>query len=163
MMKRSLTLLIFLSLVIFSCKKDIDDSNFYKNVPLASELRLSSDTIMVGENTLALNTYVYRDFMPVAEEDGSPMISVCMLADIDSLFLLSQVSMKKQFVIHGDLVWSVDFERTTETSAYSMEGVSSGGPKWGPQINVDVVCEFSYNGKLYGRIIARDQKIHRTN
>ena len=100
--------------------------------------------------------------MPIAEENGNPMISACLLADVDSLVFSSAVSMKKQYVINGDLVWGIDFERTTETSAYSIESVSSGGPKWGPEINVDVVCEFAYQGTTY-RIIARNQEIHRTD
>lgn len=117
---------------------------------------------MVGENTFALNTYVYRDFMPIEEENGSPMISACMLADVDSLPFLSPVSMIKQYVINGDLVWSVDIERTTDTSDYAVEGVTWGGPKWGPHINVDLVCEFAYQATTC-RIIARDQEIHRTD
>ena len=161
-MTRYLAYLVFTLLIVFGWKKDEDDKGAFHNPLLASQLRLSSDTLSLNENTFVLNTYVYRDFMPIAEENGNPMISGCILSDVNSIPFLFPVTMKKQYVINGELVWSVDFERTTETSDYSMEGVSWGGPKWGPHINVDLVCEFAYQGTTY-RIIARDQEIERTD
>jgi len=159
---RFVLLLIILPTLLWSCERE-DDDNFYQNAPtMAAELRLNSDTLWLGENTVTLNTYVYRDFMPIAEENGSPLISVCILADINNLPFLEPVVMLKQFVIYDDLVWSSEFEQITETTPFAYNGVSRGGPKWGPDISVDVVCEFSYQGALY-RIIARDQVVHRTS
>lgn len=103
-MKRYLAFLIIIPLIVFGCKKDKNDNDPMGNPLLASQLRLSPDTISLGENTLALNTYVYRDFMPIAEENGSPMISGCILADVDSIPFLYPISLKKQYVINGDLV-----------------------------------------------------------
>lgn len=158
-MQRSLSCFILVSLLIFGCKEDNDG---FDNPLLASQLKLSKDTLLIGENTLALTTYVYRDFMPVAEEDGSAMLSACKIADVDSIPFSSPLSLKKQYVINGDLVWVTEIGEISTPSSFEQEGVSRGGPKWGPEINVDVVCEFSNQGTIY-RIIARDQEIHRTD
>lgn len=150
---------MLISITVFGCEKDKESLS---NSLLASQLRLTKDTLVLDQNTFALNTYIYRDFMPIAEENGSPMISICLLLDIDSITFSHPLTMKRQYVINGDLVWGSDFERTIETSDFIAEGSNSGGPKWGPHINVDVVCEFVYQGTTY-RIIARDQEIQRTD
>jgi hypothetical protein len=145
-----------------SCDKDPVLRDMYFDPLLAAELRLSQETIQTDANTLALQTYLWRDFMPISPADGKPLISINKLSDIDSAAVSSGIQMVKQHVINDDLVWTANYSEVSNADSLIWEGVSREGPKWGPDIMVDVVCEFVFQGTTY-RIIARNQEIIATH
>ncbi len=157
--------ILFISLAIVvglcSCKKEVVDGNIKTNSKLASELKSSPEAIMIGNNNLILETYLWRDFMPVAEVGGSKLLCVNKLTDIDSLAILNTISLKKQYVINGDEIWMADYTAVTNNPPHILQGSTQNGPKWGPDIYVDVVCEFEHAGTTY-RIIAKSQMIYKT-
>jgi hypothetical protein len=155
MLKMKNTLLFLLILGLISCDKS------KLNKDLAQELRESPETIALGNNRLVLTTYLWRDFMPIAEENGSPLACVNNLTDVDSNAISSAIHLKKQYVIHGNEIWEADYMNSTNETEFILQGFVNGGPKWGPDIQVDVVCEFEYLGNIY-RILAKSQHIEAT-
>ncbi len=152
--------ILFIGLV--SCKKEKINGKIKTDSKFASELKSSPENITIGNNTYLLTTYLWRDFMPVAEENGSPMMCINSLTEKDSLTITNSIELKKQYIIKGNEIWTADYSEIKIPNNYTIEGVVGEGPKWGPNINVDVVCEFKISGTTY-RILAKSQEITSTS
>jgi hypothetical protein len=147
-------LLLCSAIVLFSsCKKQGDETILLDPVlPKPADpavLRMSPETLLIENNTLILDTYVWRDFMPISPPDGQPMICSGFLKDVDSLPLVGGIIPTKQHVIFEDQVWSALPSEINKFNDFSIEYVTRNGPKWGPDIYVDVVIEFTYKDSLY--------------
>jgi len=154
---------VIVLLGISSCKKDVSEEMLVKNDPrLASSLRKSKESLITAGNNLVLTTYMWRDFMPVVGSDGRRLVGVVHLQDAQGSALSPSISLKRLFVIKGNEIWTTGFSEMSSVDATKLEGVVLNGPFWGPNINVDVVCEFVVDGKVY-HIMAKDQPIHRTD
>ena len=159
MVNRFVAVLIVL-LALNSCKKDQIDGSTQTNLALADSLRLSASTILIGNDSLYLTTYVWRDFMPLIGNDGSGLYCSNQLNYKDGLPIPLGLKLKTQYVINENQVWANHHPDIYNEQAL-IRGVVSNGPKWGPDIFVDVVCEFEIDDHTY-RIIARQQKISAT-
>ena len=160
-MKNLLLITLTLIVALSSCKKDNKEDPVKPDAKLAEELRSSPETIIIGSNYLMLTTYLWRDFMPIAEEDGSKLFCNSKLTDVDHVGISNSIKLTKLYVIKGDEVWKTNYSEIIHKIDYILEGVASKGPKWGPEIEVDVVCEFESSGKVH-RILAKSQWITRT-
>lgn len=161
---KHLSLIILLSLKIFSCQKKKISGKIKKDAEFAQELRNSLESLTINDNQLVLSTYLWRDFMPSPDADGngSKMICVNTLSTTDSVSILSSIQLKKQYIIKGNEIWTADYSEFNQNQPFEKEGIVREGPKWGPDITVDVVCEFENNGTVY-RIISKNQLIHKTS
>lgn len=144
-----------------SCEKDKIEGKTKNDTEFAQELRESPETISIGNNTLVLTTYLWRDFMPISEENGSKMMCINKLTEVNNVPILSTIELKKQYVIKGNEVWTAEYNEIKNSTDFILEGIVRDGPKWGPNIEVDVVCEFENSGTTH-RILARSQLINRT-
>jgi hypothetical protein len=154
------SLLLFIGLI--SCNKEKIDGKIKTDPQLAAELKSSPENIVLGNNQYSLTTYLWRDFMPSPEGNGSPMICINSLIEKDSLPIAHPIELKKQFVIKGNEIWTADYSEIKNPNDFTIEGVVREGPKWGPHINVDVVCEFEISGTTY-RVLAKSQEINKTS
>ena len=145
----------------YSCKKDKVDVNVQTDTALADSLRLSPAAVQIGNDSLFFSTYVWRDFMPMIGKDGSGLYCSNQLTYKDSLPIPSGLTIKTQYVINGNQVWADQYPNVNNEESSVIEAVINGGPKWAPDILVDVVCEFKIDNHTY-RIIARQQKINAT-
>lgn len=149
--------ILVLTFSFSSCKKDsVDDDSVFLEM-----LRSSPDSVFVGTNSFGVEAFLWRDFMPVTEQNGDPLRSLVKLQVGDNQILPENVIMMSQYVINGDNYWTADFDDVRNNSQTEIEGLSSDGPKWGPDIQVDVVLEFALDGELY-RVMDRNQEIIRT-
>ena len=161
-MKHLLFLTLIIVVALSSCdKEDTEDNNTNTDSKFAAELRSSPETILIGSSYLILKTYVWRDFMPIAEEDGSKLFCTSKLTDVDQLSIPTSINLNKLYVIKGDEIWKANYSETNRNVNYILEGLAKDGPKWGPDIEVDVVCEFENSGTVY-RILAKSQWINKT-
>lgn len=158
------TRLIILALIaaLSSCKKEQIDGDIQTDPTFAEALKSSPESLTIGNNNLHLTTYLYRDFMPVSEVDGREMVCINKLTEADSMPVSSSIALKKQYVIKGNEIWEAPYNEIRNDTDYMLEGVVTGGPKWGPHIEVDVVCEFEFSGSIH-RILAKSQLINRTD
>ena len=127
-----------------------------------SELRGAPTSITLGGKTLVLETYLYRDFMPVSPPNGKPLIAVLRVKTADGSAFPSGVRADGAWVVLGDEVWSAAVGEERFPSASSYEVVARNGPKWGPGVTVDVVVRLREDGEEH-RLRASNQPIHRTD
>lgn len=160
MLRRFITVsIIFLTL--YSCKKDKVDGNIQTNVALADSLRFSPVAVQIDNDSMFLTTYVWRDFMHTTGKDGSGLYCSNQLTYKDSLPIPAGLKFKTQYVINGNQVWTNQHVDIDDQESNLIRAGINGGPKWGPNIFVDVVCEFEIDNQTY-RIIAKQQKINAT-
>lgn len=136
-MKQSIPFIfiLYISLFISSCAS-------------ADELRSSPTTVNIGSSALTLDAYVWRDFMPPTDTNGDPMRSTVTLNLISGPEILNEVHLVRQYVVYENEVWTADLQDLSIGSS-TYQGTSINGPKWGPDVSVDVILEFTYDGKTY--------------
>ena len=162
-MRIPLPLICLMVPLLVSCKKDsLNDKLVSHNSRLAADLRSSNESHSIADNNLVLTTYFWRDFMPGTEAAGSRLTGVIQLGDANGRAIPPSIRLKRLYVVKGHEIWTTDFSEITLSDDGQLEGVVRNGPYWGPNINVDVVCEFEASGRVY-RIIARSQPINRTD
>jgi len=161
-MKKIILVNLIVALGLISCQKEKIQGEIKNDPEFAEELRSSPENIIVGNNKLILTTFLYRDFMPNAEKNGSKMYCSNELTDTDSLPISTHIILKKQYVIKGNEIWTAEYNKISSDVDYILNGTVSDGPKWGPEIEVDVVCEFEYLG-LTKRISAKSQYIYKAS
>lgn len=129
-------LVLIVILVLLSCDKIVREDE-----GLIMELfNKSVDTLIIGENRFVLDAFLWRDFQPMSPQNGKPLISINRLVDVDSLDIPDNIDLKKQYVIHNNLIWIAEYtDEEHYTPSNMLKRVSRNGPKWGPDEFVDIV------------------------
>ena len=106
----------------------------------APDLRAAPDTIVVDGRRLFLETYLWRDFMPISPPDGKPLTAIVYVTAVDAAPLPPAVSVDALWVVHADQVWTSWLQDDpSEPRADRIAKVARQGPKWGPGVYVDVI------------------------
>lgn len=155
----NLILCLFLSIGNSSGKKHQDLT--------IKDLISAPDTIQIENVGVVLETYLWRDFMPVSPPDGKPLRAVVTLLPVHSEHLPADIDAKKIWIIQGEEVWanllSTVSPAEPDHPVIRLEKTAANGPKWGPGIEVIVVVEIhDKEGKTY-LLKAEHQPIHRTD
>ena len=161
MMKYLYVMLMISFVGLGSCEKEHLKDTVTVDAELAKELRSNPETIALANNNLVLETYLWRDFMPVSPPSGSKMIGVGKLTDVNQVRIPQSITLRKQYVIKGDEIWIANYGEIRNSPEHILEGVVRNGPQWDTGIEVDVVCEFQHQGKTY-RLLAKSQPINAT-
>ncbi len=106
------------------------------------ELLSAPETIVIDDREYILETYMWRDFQPVAPPDGQPLIAIIWVTAVDSMAISPDIDATRIWVINDSEVWESTFsdeERPESVPEFKLEKVARNGPKWGPHITVDVV------------------------
>jgi hypothetical protein len=133
-------------------------------VPL-DQLAAAPDTLAVAGCDLTLETYLWRDFMPISPPDGKPLIALIRVVEANQQEIPAGIDARYLWVVNGAQVWATTFsdEPRPETPKHVLERIARNGPKWGPKIEVDVIVGVTTaSGDLY-LLRAADQWIHRTD
>ena len=132
--------IIVMTLSFLSCDKENEISK-----EQILQLRENAVEILtIGSNSFVLDAYLWRDFQPVSPANGKPMISINWLVSTDFAKIPENISMVKQYVFYEDEIWVADYENEAPAPSlpeYKLERISRNGPKWGPQIYVDVISQ----------------------
>jgi len=128
-------------------------------------VRAAAESVAAAGATLRLDTYLWRDFMPVAPPDGQPLRAVLRITTADSSAFPPALRADAAWVLNGGAVWATWLEeaRPRTPGDPTLEVGAQGGPKWGPGIEVDVVVRLRGVAGAAGYLRARDQLIHRTD
>jgi len=131
------------------------------------QLEKAADTLMIHEVKLAIETYLWRDFMPQSPPDGKPLRAAVSVIPINKEFLPEGIDADKLWIINGQEVWSATLKSVRENisteNLTKLEKMAHDGPKWGPGISVTVVIQIiDQQGNSY-LLKAKDQLIHRTD
>lgn len=135
-------LIVILSSLI-SCEEDINPGFLLDNELILQLNAKATDTLTISSGTYVLDAYLWRDFMPVSPLDGRPMTSINWLINLDSVKIPDGINLIRQYVIYEDSIWISDYtnESGSQQPEYKIQKVSREGPKWGPEICVDVISQ----------------------
>ncbi len=102
---------------------------------------VSAPTRIVADGkTLTLSATLWRDFMPISPPDGKPLAAVLQIATDDGSQVPVSVTADTSWVLHSADMWSAKVEqRPRAETAPAYEVVARNGPKWEPDVSVDVV------------------------
>jgi hypothetical protein len=146
-------------IVISGCKP------FGSSVPL-DELLSAPEQIEIDGRKYVLETYLWRDFMPISPPGGTPLIALIRITATDSLALPPSIDATLLWVIKDQQeVWETRFSEQERPPypKYQLEKVARNGPKWGPGIQVDVVVKVVDGENDIYLLRASNQWIHRTD
>src|SRR5436853_2746490 len=73
-------------------------------VPLTSELHNAPQQTTLAGVTLQLETYLWRDYQPVAPPDGEPLIAVLRVKSVDGASIPAALQADSAWVINDDHV-----------------------------------------------------------
>ncbi len=157
---KNIFLLALLLFGLFSCEKKEDIQADLIAQQIAA-LKASPEMINLNNYLLKVESEVWRDFMPPGDGTGSPLMAYVVISERNQRALDSRISLQKVYLINGDKLWSRAFDDTDHSSPYQVSGTARSGPKWGPNLKVDLVCEFTFKEETY-RLLAKDQEIYAT-
>ncbi len=116
-----------------------------------SNLLGSPEKITVDDRTYVLETYLWRDFMPVSPPDGQPLMAAIRIVATDSAAFPALLDADKMWVVkERKEVWETKFiGEQREGEPNKLEKFAQDGPKWGPGIEVDVVVRLVKDSKTF--------------
>lgn len=134
--------------------------------PPKPDLSSAQDTIRIAGVQLVLETYLWRDFMPVSPPDGKPLRAAVNLIPVNSENLPPNITMDKIWIINGKEIWSDTLtytgQKTSGTNIPTLKMMAQNGPKWEPGSLVKVIVRVKDDqGKIY-LLQAKDQEIQKT-
>lgn len=130
-----------------------------------AELLAAPESVTLGGQTLALRTYMWRDFMPISPPDGKPLIAIFWVYSADSTALPHGLRVEAGWIVNGERVWDTFLEEpeTGQQAPYEVERVARNGPKWGPHIGVDAVVRLREADGTKHLLRVSGQTIERTD
>ncbi len=140
------TLIVLLLISLPGC----GDSKPSANSPVLSvpiqELLNAPEQLGIDNYSFALETYLWRDFMPICPPDGQPLRAVAAVNEIDSLDISDSFNIVMMWVINGDKAWEINSPERQYyygIQPFQINVSASSGPKWGPGIDVTVVVQLA--------------------
>lgn len=150
-------------LMLAGCAEGTDQ----KGIPDFSLMELAAAPARVEHagRSYRLETYLWRDFMPMSPPGGKGLTATVRLVEVDSQAIADGVSLDFLWVIHGEEVWATLFsgEERPSGPAFKLEAVARDGPQWQPNREVDVVVGWRDAAGELHLVRAAGQKIHRTD
>jgi len=121
------------------------------------------EEVTIENLNFSLETYMWRDFMPISPPDGKPLIVIIKIHAIGVVVFPSTLNLERIWLIYGtDVISALP---TNESSVYGniFKMVFRDGPKWGPGIVIDVVVKLKSVDFNYYYLLALNQPIYRTD
>lgn len=113
---------------------------------------------------LTLEAYLWRDFQSISPPDGKPLVAVLRVKTADGRPFPASVTADQVSVVYGDQVWTAPAHQEQPSSQPAvLEVVARNGPRWGPDVTVDVVVRLRGPGGSEFLLRAANQPIHRTD
>lgn len=136
------------------------------DTPSRATLLSAPLSVEIGGTNLFLTTSMWRDFMPIAPPDGHRLIAIFYVVTSDSSDLPADLTATAGFVVTDDEVWSTRFTgeepAPSEDQSFQLVAVARGGPKFGPDVYVDVVVRLEDDSGRQVLLRAEDQYIGAT-
>jgi len=168
MLRKELIVVLIISALVVCTP--ISECKIFKpsrpTIPI-DELLSAPEQIEIGGRKYVLETYLWRDFMPISPPDGEPLIALVWITATDSLEFPASVDGDRLWIVNGQEVWETKFsdEELPEEShrKHQLAKIARNGPKWGPGIQVDVVVRVIDGKNITYLLRASNQWIHRTD
>jgi hypothetical protein len=156
--------LVSMALILIGCSDN--GVSVPPDIPI-DQLLATPETIVVETRQLHLSTFMWRDFMPISPPGGKPLIAIIYVTATDTVRLPGSISTDAVWMVYNDQVWKSWFTDEPispgELKPNRIVKIAREGPKWGPNVNVDVIVRV-YDGKGASRLLrAANQWIGRTD
>ncbi len=154
--------LVILSVLAMGCH-DGATGPILGRVP--ATLRTAPSTASLAGQSISIEPYLWRDFMPSSPPNGRPLVVIVRVRAAGGAALASHIAADSLWVVMGEEMWAaraVQEQPRSATGAY-LEVVAREGPKWGPAVRVDVVARIRDGAGNIVYIRAVDQLIGRTD
>jgi len=143
----SFNIIIICSIFIISCSDPISSPS---DIPI-DELLSAPETLSIDNKNIVLNTSIYLDLMPGVSE--TPMIVQINLETVDSSDIPTSINPKSLYIVNQSEVWKTFFSnespRESEIKPFRIVKKAREGPKWGPNIFVDIIVSLEISNKIY--------------
>lgn len=159
--------LIITALAVFVLISGCRESESGSTATSVDKLLSAPEEIELRNGKYTLETYLWRDFMPISPPDGKPLIALIRITAADSREFPLSIDANRLWVINDREVWETGFSkekiRRQPQRKHQLEKIARNGPKWGPGIRVDVVVRIIDRENNTYLLRASDQRIHRTD
>ena len=131
----------------------------------ASELRAAPTQVSVGGQVYGLEASLWRDFMPPSPPDGGPLTALVRVVERNADPVAPDLKLEFLWVINGEEIWATRFsdEPRPAPPPNELHAIAREGPKWGPDVAVDVVVGLRRGGDSLEFLRAPDRVIDRTD
>ncbi len=155
-------LILFISSFLFQCSNPVSAP---PDIPMETLLS-APDTLNIENQKLILSTYMWRDFQPISPPNGKPLIALVYIETVDSSVISSSIIANAVYIVYNNQVWKSFFTdgnlSPSELKSYRIAKIVREGPKWGPNVYVDVIVRIMSENKFL-LLRASDQYIGRTD
>lgn len=157
---------ILLSLLIASLFIQCSDPvSVPPDIPIET-LLASPDTLYLKNQGVVLTTYLWRDFQPISPPNGKPLIALVYIETPDSSDIPVPLDPNAIYIVYNNQVWksyfSTEERPPDELKPFRITKIARDGPKWGPNVYVDVIVRILSGDKVY-LLRASEQYIGRTD
>ena len=160
-------LLVLIPLAQYSCQKDNLEGEIIIDPAFIEDLKTnSSDTVIIENQKLILETLIYRNFFPggpINDKDRR-LFALEWIVNTDSILITQNFIVSKLYVINNDQIWASEPETNQDciTPDYKSYMISRGGPEWETGIDVDIVISITnLTNNKQEFLIARNQIIEK--
>jgi hypothetical protein len=128
-------------------------------------LQAAPDTIVVQGRSLTLSAFLWRDFMPISPPDGKPLVAIVTITALDTARLPASISCDVVWIVYSGEIWKAWLQREASGNVKpnQMSLMARDGPKWGPNVFVDVIVRVSGDSGQARLLRAPRQWIGRTD
>lgn len=135
------------------------------DIPIET-LLAAPDTMNIENQSIVLTTYLWRDFQPISPPNGKPLIALVYIETPDSSDIPVLLDPNAIYIVYNNQVWksffSTEERPPDELKPYKITKIARDGPKWGPNVYVDVIVRILDGDKVY-LLRASEQYIGRTD
>jgi hypothetical protein len=105
-----------------------------------AELASAPTRIVSDGVALTLTAFLTRDFMPISPPDGKPLGGVLRIKTENGTPVPAGIVVTASWILFNSETWSASVEqRPRAETGRNYEVIVRDGPKWGPDVMVDVV------------------------
>lgn len=133
-------------------------------LPDMNALLSAPETVEIDGRQYVLETYLWRDFMPISPPGGKPLMASIRVSAKDERAFPAGLKVDRLWVVSdAQQVWETELgDDVRQPSASQLETVARNGPKWEPGTSVDVVIRLLDGNNRSYLLRASRQQIGRT-
>ncbi|MCT7952326.1 hypothetical protein NG798_21250 [Ancylothrix sp. C2] len=122
-------------------------------------------TLKIDNRQYNLETYLWRDFMPMTPPDGTPLIASLRLSAADGKIVPNSLNANRIWLIeNGQILWETNLaDENRQPPSNQIKRIARNGPNLQPGTAVDIVVQVTDNKNQTYFIKASKQIIQRTD
>ncbi len=133
-------------------------------LPEMNALLSAPETVEIDGRQYVLETYLWRDFMPISPPGGKPLMASIRVTATDERAFPATLKVDRVWVVSdAQQVWETDLGgEARQPTANQLETIARNGPKWEPGTTVDVIIRLIDSDNRSYLLRASGQQIVRT-